>query len=113
VLGRPCDLVARYGGEEIAILLAETDLGGAINVLGHIQAAIRSLAISHEASPHGIVTVSAGVAVWTPGGRIATAAALVEAADAALYAAKALGRNTFTVDPSAETSAPAARKSAA
>jgi PleD family two-component response regulator len=53
------------------------------------------------------------VAVWTPGGRIATAAALVEAADAALYAAKALGRNTFTVDPSAETSAPAARKSAA
>ena len=36
VLSRPCDLVARYGGEEIAILLPETDVAGAINVLGHI-----------------------------------------------------------------------------
>jgi diguanylate cyclase (GGDEF)-like protein len=116
VLGRPSDLVARYGGEEIAILLAETDLGGAMNVLGHVQAAVGSLAIAHEDSPHGIVTMSAGVAVWTPGGRIATAASLVEAADAALYAAKALGRNTFTVHPSAESPAPTplkARKSAA
>jgi diguanylate cyclase (GGDEF)-like protein len=114
VLARPCDLVARYGGEEIALLLPETDLAGAINVLGHIQAAIRTLATPHQDSPHGIVTVSAGVAVWTPGGRIATTASLVEAADAALYEAKARGRNTFTVHPSAETSAPiAARKSAA
>jgi diguanylate cyclase (GGDEF)-like protein len=114
VLARPCDLVARYGGEEITLLLPETDLAGAINVLGHIQAAIRTLATPHQDSPHGIVTVSAGVAVWTPGGRIATTASLVEAADAALYEAKARGRNTFTVHPSAETSAPiAARKSAA
>jgi diguanylate cyclase (GGDEF)-like protein len=116
VLGRSCDLVARYGGEEIAILLPETDVGGAINVLGHMQDSIRSLAIPHEDSPHGIVTVSAGVAVWTPGGRIATAASLIEAADAALYAAKALGRNTFTLHPSAEPSAPvplAPHKSAA
>jgi len=114
VVGRPCDLAARYGGEEIAVLLPEADLGGAVNVLAHIQAAVRSLAIAHQDSPHGIVTMSAGVAVWTPGGRIASAAALVEAADAALYAAKALGRNTFTVHPSAESSPPAAaHKSAA
>jgi diguanylate cyclase (GGDEF)-like protein len=114
VLSRPCDLVARYGGEEIAILLPDTDLAGAINVLGHIPVSVRSLAIAHEGSPHGIVTLSAGVAVWTPGGRIATAAALVEAADAALYAAKARGRDTFTVHPSAESAAPtAAHKSAA
>src|SRR5262249_28645679 len=114
VLGRPCDLAARYGGEEIAVLLPDADLGGATNVLAHIQAAIRSLAIAHQDSPHGVVTVSAGVAVWTPGGRIASAAALVEAADAALYAAKALGRNTFTVHPSAEGAPPAAvHKSAA
>ena len=116
VLGRPCDLVARYGGEEIAILLPDADLGGAINVLGHMRAAVRSLDIPHDDSPHAIVTVSAGVAVWTPGGRIATMAALVEAADEALYAAKALGRDTFTVHPSAESSAPThpkAHKSAA
>ncbi len=109
VLSRPCDLVARYGGEEIALLLPETDAAGAINVLGHVQAAVRSLAMPHEASPHAIVTVSAGVAVWTPGGHVATTAALVESADAALYAAKALGRNTFTVHPSAESTAPSPR----
>ncbi len=114
VLGRPCDLVARYGGEEIAVLLPDTDLAGAVNVLGHIGLAVRSLAIPHDESPHGIVTMSAGVAVWSPGGRVATTAALIEAADAALYAAKALGRNTFTVHPTAESVAPTvARKSAA
>jgi len=100
-------MAARYGGEEIAILLPETDLAGTVQIVGEMRAAVRSLAIRHEASPHGVVTLSAGVACWCPGRQITTSAGLVEMADTALYAAKALGRNTFTVHPNAEAAAPA------
>ena len=106
-LRRPGDIAARYGGEEIAILLPETDLAGAVRIVRDMQAAVLSLAIPHKASPHGVVTLSAGVASWSPGRQVATAAWLVEVADAALYAAKALGRNTFTVHLNAEAEAPA------
>ena len=99
VLRRPGDMAARYGGEEFAILLPETDFAGAVHIVGDLQAAIRTLVIPHEASALGVVTLSAGVASWCPGRFTATPASLVEAADAALYDAKALGRNTFTVRP--------------
>jgi len=108
-LRRPADLAARYGGEEIAVLLPGTDAAGAVQVVEDMAAAIRSLAIPHAASPHGVVTLSAGVASWHPGRRITTSVSLVEAADTALYAAKALGRNTFTIHPSVETSVRAQR----
>jgi PleD family two-component response regulator len=73
-----------------------------------MQASLRSLAIRHDASPHGVITLSAGVASWgPPGSQTATSAQLIEMADTALYAAKALGRNAFTVHPNAETAAPA------
>ena len=107
VLRRPADMAARYGGEEIAIVLPETDVAGAGQIAANILAAVRSLAIPHEASPHGILTLSAGVASWYPGRQLSTPAALVEMADAALYAAKALGRDTLMVHQNAETTAPA------
>jgi diguanylate cyclase (GGDEF)-like protein len=116
VLRRPGDMAARYGGEEFAILLPETDIAGAVQIVGDMQAAIRTLAIRHEAGPLGVVTLSAGVASWSPGRLTATPAWLVEAADAALYEAKALGRNTFTVHPNVDIAAPATpieRKNAA
>ena len=116
VLRRPGDMAARYGGEEFAILLPETDTAGAVQIVGDMQAAIRTLAIRHEAGPLGVVTLSAGVASWRPGRTTATPAWLIEAADAALYESKALGRNTFTVGPTVEIAAPAApiaRKNAA
>jgi diguanylate cyclase (GGDEF)-like protein len=114
VLRRPGDMAARYGGEEFVILLPETDIAGAVQIVGDMQAAIRTLAIRHEAGPHGIVTLSAGVASWCPGRSAATPAWLVEAADAALYEAKALGRNTFTVGPTVAIAAsPIERKNAA
>jgi diguanylate cyclase (GGDEF)-like protein len=106
VLRRPGDLAARYGGEEFAILLPETDLAGAVQIVGDMQAAVRSLAIRHEAGLSGVVTLSAGVTSCFPQRSTATPASLVEAADVALYEAKARGRNTFTVDPTVDIAAP-------
>ena len=62
---------------------------------------LAALAIRHEASPHDIVTLSAGVACWRSG-QPATPVWLVGVADAALYAAKARGRNTFVTHMNAE-----------
>ena len=90
---RPRDLVARYGGEELAVILPETDLAGALRVANDILKALRALQIPHENSPLGpIVTLSVGVSVMAQGERI-SAATLLQQADVALYAAKHAGRN--------------------
>jgi PleD family two-component response regulator len=52
--------------EEFAILVPETDLTGAVQVVGEIMAAVRMLAIPHESNPFRVVTLSAGVACWAP-----------------------------------------------
>jgi len=90
---RPADLPARYGGEEFVLLLPNTDAAGALAVAECIRAAVRALAIPHAGSEHGVATVSIGVAAMAPGGPQGPAA-LVEAADAALYQAKRAGRDT-------------------
>ena len=91
-LRRPADLAARYGGEEFAVLLPGTDEAGAMATAVRIQDAVRAAAVPHSGSEFEVVTVSMGVAVLAPGGD--GPAALVEAADAALYGAKRAGRNT-------------------
>ncbi len=90
---RPADLTARYGGEEFVLLLPNTDAAGALAVAECIRGSVRALAIPHAGSEHGFATVSIGVAAMTPGSPLGPAA-LVEAADAALYQAKHGGRNT-------------------
>ncbi|WP_394791729.1 diguanylate cyclase [Rhodoferax sp.] len=90
---RSGDLAARYGGEEMAVLLPNTDAAGAIAVAEKIRAAIQALAIPHSGSVAGVVTVSAGVDALVPVRGYNTALGLIEAADSALYAAKASGRN--------------------
>ena len=99
VLRRAGDVAARYGGEELGILLPETDLAGAIKVAEEIQAAIAALRIPHESSPNGCITVSAGVAAREPGEqtRLSTWQSLLHAADKALYSAKRSGRNAIKV----------------
>jgi len=84
-LRRPTDLLARYGGEEFVSLLPDTDLAGAIGVAQLMEDTVRALALPHPGVA-GPVTISLGVAAGTqePG--------LVEAADRALYLAKAAGR---------------------
>jgi diguanylate cyclase (GGDEF)-like protein/PAS domain S-box-containing protein len=87
---RPLDLAARYGGEEMAVLLPETGLGGAVDLAEEVRRAVRSLAIAHTGSEKGIVTVSVGAAVLTGG---QGARDLLRQADEALYAAKGGGRD--------------------
>lgn len=93
---RACDLVARYGGEEFVCLLPGCDQAPALAKAQALQAALAAQGIAHEASPTAAwVTLSIGVAVAQPqaGG---SPAALVAAADAALYSAKHRGRNCIS-----------------
>lgn len=90
---RSCDLAARYGGEEFVVLLPDTDLAGALVVAEAIRKAIRALKIEHIGNTAGVVTISAGVDVLTSLTGQISAEMLVNAADKALYEAKASGRD--------------------
>lgn len=90
---RAGDVVARYGGEEIGILMPNTELAGAMAVAERIRQAIEQLQTPHRGSPFGVLTISAGVAAIAPRRGEHVSGMLVEAADKALYAAKAGGRN--------------------
>jgi len=82
----------RYGGEEFCLLLPDTDSARAQEVGEMVRAAVEGLAMPHCTSSHQIVTVSVGVACTKPND-IQRPGDLIEAADAALYAAKHRGRN--------------------
>jgi diguanylate cyclase (GGDEF)-like protein len=83
---------ARYGGEEFCLLLPNLDSKLASQVGEMIRAAVGSLGVPHATSPHQQITVSVGVACAIPNDT-QEPKDLVEAADAALYAAKHRGRN--------------------
>lgn len=92
---RSADLPARYGGEEMAILLPETDIEGAVRLAERIRQAIEETVFEGEAGETFHVTVSAGIAVAPPA---RTGEALVSAADACLYRAKHAGRNRVVAE---------------
>ena len=98
VLVRPGDLVARFGGEEFAVILPDTEAEGARTVAEALHLAVRSRRLAHMESSLGIVTISAGVATCVP--RTGDAPfSLVDEADQALYSAKRLGRNRVCAAP--------------
>jgi diguanylate cyclase (GGDEF)-like protein len=101
-LKRPGDLAARYGGEELAVLLPYTDLTGALEVAEQLRDGIERLAIPHEAVPLGHVTASFGVAAMIPAPD-QRPEILVDAADLALYRAKTAGRNRVRAAGADET----------
>jgi diguanylate cyclase (GGDEF)-like protein len=83
----------RYGGEEFCLLLPNTDSLKALAIGETVRAAVLDLGIPHLTSSHRTVTVSIGVAATLPNDT-QRPGDLIEAADAALYAAKHRGRNT-------------------
>lgn len=91
---RASDLVTRYGGEEFAVVLPNTNRVGAIQMAEQMRNAIESLKIPHR-PPFNTVTVSVGIAVLTPN-HTQSPNELVNQADKALYRAKELGRNQVT-----------------
>ena len=94
---RPADLVARYGGEELVVLLPNTEVDGAVHVAETMRQAVHDLKVEHPVSSVAdVVTISAGVAGTMPARQIRPGA-LVKAADQALYEAKQTGRNKVVV----------------
>ncbi|MGD0731994.1 MAG: diguanylate cyclase [Terracidiphilus sp.] len=102
VVARPGDLVARFGGEEFAVVLPNTGNEGAMRVANDICDDIRRRKLAHSANPLGIMTVSVGCATVVPSfGQHAVN--LIELADEALYNAKRSGRNQASLCRSLRT----------
>jgi diguanylate cyclase (GGDEF)-like protein len=90
---RDVDEAARYGGEEMAVILPQTDLEGAFRFAERVRVRIEQLALPRVDGDGTVrITASLGVAALS-GGRSADRDDLVAAADAALYRAKRSGKN--------------------
>jgi len=84
--------LARYGGEEVAVILPGADVPAAAAIAERLRAAIEARAFEHNYCEAGHVTISVGVAACRAGAGIEPET-LVGEADSALYAAKHGGRN--------------------
>jgi diguanylate cyclase (GGDEF)-like protein len=97
-LTRAADFVARYGGEEFGVILPDSDLESARRQAEALRAAVAALNLRHDGAPKGRLTLSIGVAVAVPD-LDQPPAEIVARADAALYAAKAAGRDRVEQAP--------------
>ena len=93
---RDTDVLARWGGEEFVLLLSDTQMDDARDLLERVRQAVAAMEIPHA---EGVLrmTVSAGLALHLPGDMVEQT---LERADQALYTAKSLGRNRVVVAPS-------------
>lgn len=90
---RPTDSIARYGGEEFLILLPNTEVAEAQKVMQRVQRELTRQFFLHE-NQRVLITFSAGVVQLAPG---EDRQAVIARADAAMYRAKAAGRNRVEV----------------
>jgi len=86
---RKSDISCRYGGDEFVVVLPDSSLADTRQCMEQIRARVRGLQVQHNGEPPGAITVSVGIAVAPEHG--GTAAELLQAADAAMYAAKQAG----------------------
>lgn len=92
------DVAARFGGEEFAIILPDTNLQGGVKVGDYLRKAVagKEVVNRNTGDTLGRITLSGGVAQFMPG---ENPDALIERADAALYSAKHNGRNQIAAAP--------------
>jgi ATP-binding cassette subfamily B protein len=103
-LVREGDLVARFGGDEFAILIPQCDTEVALKVAERIRVGAMRAGLGVASGEHIGITLSVGVALSRPGD---TPETLLRRADVALYAAKNGGRNQVQCDDSTGDDAPA------
>ena len=92
-LRRPADLAARYGGEEFVIVLPNTQLEEAVQILSRVRRTLTKKFFLHE-NKRLLITFSAGIAQHRPG---ESQDHIFKRADDALYRAKKSGKNQILV----------------
>lgn len=96
---RAGELVARYGGEELAVIIPGDSPDSVTRQAEHLRARVQELALPHPGSPvANVVTVSIGVAFGALDADV-TPSGMLSAADRALYRAKQRGRNRVEIEP--------------
>ncbi|HVT21366.1 MAG TPA: EAL domain-containing protein, partial [Mycobacteriales bacterium] len=95
---RPADTVARFGGDEFAVLLEDTQLPGALDVIDRLYESVNHpIRLGNDEE----VVVHLSVGMTLVNSRDVTSEELLAEADAAMYAAKARGKNRYEIfDPS-------------
>jgi diguanylate cyclase (GGDEF)-like protein len=95
---RDTDLVARLGGEEFVALLPGFGLSSTQSLLEQVREDLRDLQLLHEGGVNGqVLTVSIGLAAFSPSHPYLSPQALMQAADEALYIAKHTGRDRLSL----------------
>lgn len=98
---RSNDIMARYGGEEMSIILPDTDAQGALIFAERVMQAVRELKIPHQGNPHGVITLSIGICAKVPHMYNDTPIGFINLADSALYQAKKEGKNRIVCNSAA------------
>jgi len=96
-VSRASDAVFRLGGEEFLLLAPDTSASAGAILAERARAAVADTPMDADSAEGALrLTVSAGVAAWCPGRRLED---VLAAADRALYAAKASGRDRVEIEP--------------